>query len=233
MSTVRLVSIQVGQPRTLGQEGALDVLDRPWTSAIFKSPVAGRLWLGTEGLAGDGQADRKHHGGAEKAVFACAAEHLPFWRELLGPEVGAGAFGENLLVEGATEDAVCVGDTFRCGTARVQVSQPRLPCWKQARRWRVKELPLVTQESGRTGWYFRVLEPGYVQAGDALTLLERPRPEWTVARANRVMHGRPVDRAAAAELAAVPELAESWRAKLAGLARGEPQDPGRRLTGSA
>lgn len=97
------------------------------------------------------------------------------------------------------------------GESLVQVSQPRQPCWKLARRWSVKDLALQVQQTGRTGWYFRVLREGTVQAGDALALVERPEPAWTVSRSNEVMHHRKADFALAAELAAVPVLSASWQ----------------------
>jgi MOSC domain-containing protein YiiM len=230
---VRLLSLQVGLPRTLGgaEEGAAG--GAAWTSAIDKRPVHGAVWCGREGLAGDGQADRKNHGGPEKAVLASAAEHLPFWRALLGREdVGPGAFGENLLLEGLTEEGVCLGDIWACGGAVLQVSQPRLPCWKQARRWGRKDVALVMQTHGLTGWYLRVLGEGELEAGAPLTLLERPAPRWSVARANRVLHGRPADRDAATELAVLPFLAPALRPQLEALAAGEHKDPAKRLYGA-
>ncbi len=229
---IRLISIQVGLPRQLGREGASEVFDRPWTSAIFKQPVTGPVWLGREGLAGDGQADRKHHGGPEKAILASASEHLPYWRQTLDePELGAGAFGENLLLAGAVEADVCIGDVYTLGSARIVVSQPRQPCWKQARRWRRKDLALLMQRSGKSGWYFRVLSEGDIEAGQTLALIERPHPTCTVARANQVMHGRPIDRAGAGELAGVEALAAGWRRHFERLAGGVAGDSQARLVG--
>jgi MOSC domain-containing protein YiiM len=92
----------------------------------------------------------------------------------------------------------------------LQVSQPRQPCWKLARKWRIKDLVLQVQETGRTGWYCRVLTPGVVEAGQPMELLERKHPEWTIAAANDVMYHRKYDAAAALALAAVSELSESW-----------------------
>ena len=233
MGVIRIVSLRVGQPRHYGTEGAVSPFDRPWVSAIAKEAVAHPLWLGREGLEGDAVADRSVHGGPEKAVLAGAVEHLPFWRELLALEaLGPGAFGENLVLEGALEADVCIGDTFAVGEALVQVSQPRQPCWKQARRWRRPELALQMQHTGRTGWYLRVLREGRVQAGDVLSLVERPLPQWTVARANGVMHGRPVDREAAAALAGLSQLAERWRESLTRLAAGKSGDARARLFGA-
>ncbi len=229
---IRIVSLRVGQPRRYGTEGAASPFDRPWVSAIAKEAVDGPLWLGREGLDGDAVADRNVHGGPEKAVLAGAVEHLPFWRELLGlEELGPGAFGENLVLEGVLEADVCIGDTFAVGEALVQVSQPRQPCWKQARRWRRPELALQMQHTGRTGWYLRVLREGHVKVGDCLSLVERPLPPWTVARANAVMHGRPVDREAAAALAELPQLASRWRESLSRLVAGAGGDARARLIG--
>jgi MOSC domain-containing protein YiiM len=229
---IRIVSLRIGQPRSYGVEGADNPFDRPWVSAIAKEAVDGPVWLSREGFEGDGVADRTVHGGPDKAVLVGSVEHLPFWRELLGrDDVGPGAFGENVVLEGALEADVCIGDSFAMGEAVVQISQPRQPCWKQARRWRRKDLALQIQRTGRTGWYLRVLREGHVCNGDALTLIERPLPEWPVARANGVMHGRPADREAASALAEMPQLAQTWRDSLRRLAAAAEGDGKKRLVG--
>jgi MOSC domain-containing protein YiiM len=131
-----------------------------------------------------------------------------------------GAFGQNFTIAGLTEHQLCIGDVWSVGEARVQVSQPRQPCWKLARKWRMDDLPDRIVQSGRTGWYFRVLRSGTVEGGALLTLVERPHPSWTIAAANDVMYTRPHNLALTAVLAAVPELSASWRAALAGRAAG-------------
>ncbi|NOZ27173.1 MAG: MOSC domain-containing protein [Chloroflexi bacterium] len=210
-----LVSIQVGLPRRWGDPDASDPMDRAWESAIAKEPVQGPIRLGSTGLAGDGQADRKNHGGPDKAVLAYAAAHYPLWRaELALPDLPHGAFGENFTIDGQTEESVCIGDVYAIGDVRVQVSQPRQPCWKIARRWRIKDLTARVVETGRIGWYLRVLAEGYVEAGMPVTLLERPFPQWTVARAMAVVQNRRQDREAALELASCPVLSQEWRDKL-------------------
>jgi MOSC domain-containing protein YiiM len=215
MSQAVLVSIQVGKPTTMGVEGTSDPLSRPWTSGIVKRPVEGPVWLGRTNVAGDSQADLVHHGGPDKAVLAYGAGHYPDWRTELAPrELPFGAFGENLTVAGQDERAVCVGDVYLVGAAVVQVSQPRQPCWKLARRWGLKDLTARVQRTGRGGWYLRVLEEGTIEAGQTLILRERPFPRWTVAVANDLMHGRLEDRRALAALAACPLLAASWRDEL-------------------
>ena len=206
-----LLSIQVGQPREYGTEGAADPMDRPWETSFFKAPVEGPVWVGTTNVAGDAQADLRVHGGPDKAVMAYAAAHYPLWRGELGVEMPFGAFGENFTVAGQDEASVCVGDVYAVGGARLQVSQPRAPCWKIARRWRIRDLSARVQATGRTGWYLRVLEEGRVEAGMPIRLLERPHAEWSVARVTRTLFTRPFDREAMRALAAYPELAPSTR----------------------
>lgn len=212
--SIRLLSLQVGLPRDYGRADAAAPEERAWSTAFFKQPVAGPVAVGPAGLAGDGVADLRHHGGPDKAVLAYASEHFPLWRAELGLDAAGGGFGENFTLAGATEAEVCIGDVFALGTARFQVTQPRQPCWKLARRWGVADLVQRVQDNGRCGWYLRVLVPGAVEAGQELRLLERPRPEWSVARAHDLMHHRRDDRAAARALAACPELSATWRATM-------------------
>lgn len=210
-----LVSVQIGQPRALGSEHAADQFDKPWTTGIFKSTVTGPITVRRTHIDGDGQADLEHHGGPDKAICAFSADHYDHWRRALGrQDFLHGAFGENFTIRRLDENDVCIGDVYALGAVRLQISQPRQPCWKLARKWRVKDLADRVIKSGQTGWYFRVLEEGSVGAGAEFELLERPHPEWTVTAANRVMHRRPFDAAADAALAGVAALSESWKQKL-------------------
>lgn len=208
-------SIQVGRPRWHGTPGSADPFDRPFATGFWKDPVASPVVVRSANLDGDGQADLANHGGPDKAVLVYPAAHYPDWRaELALPALPHGAFGENLTVAGPTELDACIGDVWRVGAVVFQVSQPRQPCWKLARRWRLKDLPARVVESGRCGWYLRVLTEGTIGAGQAVELVERPRPDWPVRRAHRVMYFHRSDPAANAELAAVPELSLSWREEL-------------------
>jgi len=210
-----VVGIQVSPPRQLGTSGAEHVFDRQWTTGIFKEPVHGPVRARRSNLDGDGQADLKNHGGYDKAVYVYPAAHYPFWRqELERDDMPYGGFGENLTVSVLDEQSVCLGDIYTLGTARFEVSHPRQPCWKLARKWRIKDLSALVHTTGRTGWYFRVLEEGVVEAGQPLILAERPCPEWSIARAHDIMGHRRHDREASAALAAVPALAENWRQTL-------------------
>ena len=144
----------------------------------------------------------------------------------------AGGFGENFTNTGMTEREVCVGDVFQCGELCLQVSQPRQPCWKLARRWRIKDLAARVERTGRTGWYFRMLNGGPVQAGVVLTLVKRPAPQWSIATANEIMHHRKEDAEAALGLAGCLCLSASWQRSLTHRAFGEAVDTSARLTGS-
>lgn len=203
-------------------------------SAIDKHFVDGPLWLDIEGFHGDEQADRRHHGGPEKAVHHYAFEHYPAWQREL-PHSSRwqqpGAFGENLVTTpGMTEDSVCVGDIYQLGGAVVQVSQARQPCWKLNLRFDERRMARLVQSSGRTGWYYRVLEPGEVSAGQTVELLTRPQASWTLSRLLRALY---VDTLNYAELQAISELAElteSWRQlALKRCAQQQVEDWGRRV----
>jgi MOSC domain-containing protein YiiM len=201
-----LMSIQVGLPRTHADG---------WRTAFFKDVLAGAVWLGPTNLAGDGQGNRKVHGGRDKAVLAYAAAHYALWRaELERPDLPFGAFAENFTISGLDEGNVCIGDVYAIGEASVQVSQPRQPCSNISRRWRIDRLTQCVEQTGRSGWYLRVLAEAFVEAGMAVELLERPRPEWPVERATHAMQRRKSNPAEAAALAALPELSVAWRQTL-------------------
>ena len=125
MSQPVVVSIQVGQPREV-QEAK-----RSYMSAIFKDAVEAPVWVGALHLAGDAQADDKHHGGPDRAVLGYSVEHLPVWRsESPGFDFPNGSFGENLSISGLTEVTVCIGDVWEVGEALLEVTYPRVPCYK-------------------------------------------------------------------------------------------------------
>ncbi len=213
--TARLVSIQVGLPAVHGEPGAAEPLDQPWRTGFFKTPVAGPVWLGHTNLAGDGQANLRVHGGPDKAVLGYAASHYPTWRsELKLPDLPYGAFAENFTISFLDESNVCLGDVYTIGDARVEVSQPRQPCNNITHRWKLPGLTQRVEATGRHGWYMRVLAEGEVVAGEPVELVDRPTPDWTVARAFQAMRGRVADRAEAARLLGVPSLSVAWHKTL-------------------
>ncbi|MBM3391909.1 MAG: MOSC domain-containing protein [Betaproteobacteria bacterium] len=207
----RVAAVFAGGVRPLPPEGQ--------PSGIVKHAVAGPVALGFEGLAGDAQADRKVHGGPDKALHHYPAEHYAAWAAAY-PQCAAqfvpGSLGENVSTTGWTEENVCVGDVFRIGAARVQVTQPRSPCWKINHRYGLENALQFVAERGLTGWYCRVLEPASIAAGDAFELIGRNADPVTLKRLWQVTRSH---RPAAEELSRLgwtPGLSESWAEKLRG-----------------
>jgi MOSC domain-containing protein YiiM len=205
-------------------------------SAIAKAVVRGPVHIGILGLDGDEQGDPRVHGGRDKAVHHYPFEHYALWRKTLGDHVlldRPGAFGENLSTLGMTEEDICVGDRLRAGGVVLEVSQPRQPCWKLADRFGLPRMPRIVQDELRTGWYYRVLEPGSVAAGDTVTLLERPFPGWPIRGLSELVYKRGVDRDLLGEAARLP-LPRSWQKLInSRLSRGSVEDWGARLDGPA
>jgi MOSC domain-containing protein YiiM len=198
--------ILTGQVAPLGPRSA--------PSAIAKRPISARVFLGREGLSGDAQGDRKHHGGADKAVHHYPFDHYARWADAIGKHdllEGPGAFGENLSTRGMTEEQAAIGDTFKLGEAVVQISQGRQPCWKLNARFDVPDMALQVQRSGMTGWYYRVIEEGAIEAGDQLHLVDRLSPDWTIRRAWRTLYVDTMNLDELAEMAALEHLPDTWR----------------------
>jgi MOSC domain-containing protein YiiM len=225
MVEFEVLELRIGRAAPLGPAGAL--------SAIDKHKVAGPLAAGYLGLDGDEQADRRHHGGPHKAIHAYSISHFPTWAGELPDRADRfrpGAFGENLVIDGASEADLCLGDRWRIGSAMVEVSQGRQPCWKLNLRFDVADMAWRVQDSGRTGWYFRVVKSGTMTAGDRGILSERPHPGWTLARVSHLLYHDRMNRPALTELAALPGLPESWKHLAdARLASGRTEDWSRRI----
>jgi MOSC domain-containing protein YiiM len=132
----------------------------------------------------------------------------------------AAAFGENISTRGLTEENLCIGDILSLGSATVQISQGRQPCWKLGSHTGNAKMPYLFQKTGRTGWYYRVLETGVVSVGDMMTLLERPQPNWSVQKVTQARLTRRIQPSEAEVLAEMPELAEGWRDAFAKMAMG-------------
>lgn len=163
---MKLLSVNVSMPRKVVID---DIEDQ---TGIFKIPVAGPVQVKYLNLAGDGQADLTVHGGPDKAVYAYPVEHLDFWgSELHRDDLGPGAFGENLTVQGLMESGVAIGDELEIGSARFVVTQPRLPCYKLAFKFDAPWIGKPFMESGRSGFYLRVLREGEIEAGNEIHLL--------------------------------------------------------------
>jgi MOSC domain-containing protein YiiM len=188
------------------------------SSAIGKSPQLGPVSIGHLGLAGDEQADHSVHGGLDKAIHHYPADHYAFWRALISGQPlldSPGAFGENISTRGMVEGEVCIGDRYRLGSAVVEVSQGRQPCWKQGHRLGDPFVVSRMVDYRFSGWYYRVIEPGDVKCGDTIELLERPHPLWNVHRTFGLLIGKDGKDypAALRALADMPVLASPWRLK--------------------
>lgn len=212
--TASVQSVQVGAARPAEPPRSADFSSRPWVTGFGKQTTSAPVLLTVEGLAGDQQADRKNHGGPDKAVCVYPAEHYRFWQTDLQLEITCGGFGENLTLDGWTEADVCIGDVWQIGSAQVQVSQPRQPCWKLSRWWGVKDLAARVQANGKTGWYLRVLQEGKIRQGDTIQLVDRSAADWPISTANQTMHHDRTNIDAASALAAVPTLSASWKQTL-------------------
>lgn len=195
-------------------------------SAIGKTAAAGIQEINEFGFVTDEQADLKVHGGFDKAIHHYAADHYPAW--ISEGEIPAGtipaAFGENIATFGLTESTLCIGDKLQLGSAVVQISQGRQPCWKLSEHTNNKKMAYLFQKTGRTGWYYRVLETGKVQAGDTVTLLERTQPDWSVERVTRARLTRKISPQDAEALARLSELADGWCSAFARLAGGDTDE---------
>ncbi len=184
---------------------------KEFITGMCKKPVTIPLALTHQGLEGDGVGDLKHHGGSDKAVCVYALDHYEYWEKILGRKMPDAAFGENFTVTDMNEDGVCIGDIYRAGTAIMQISQPRQPCSTLAARYGRDDFVKLVVNSRRTGFYFRVLEEGKVNAGYSLQLLEQDPRLVSVAFANHVYHHDRKNREGIEKVLAVPALSESWQ----------------------
>jgi len=221
-----ITGIFIGEPREL----------RPGRdSAIDKHPLAGTARIAALGILGDHQVDRINHGGPERALLHYSAKHYTGWREELAAApahlLQPPGFGENISSPLLDEERVCVGDVYRLGTARVQVSQPRSPCWKLNARFGVEDLARRVQDTQRSGWLYRVLDPGAAAVGDAIRLEERPHPGFSVARVMRAVYCDPPDPDLLARIAGLEGLSANWRAKAQRRLTGTQDDLRARLQG--
>lgn len=206
---MKIASVNVGLPRKVVWKGVTV------ETAIFKEPVAGAVAIQELNLAGDQQADLTVHGGSEKAVYAYPVEHYEYWRKQL-PDVSLswGSFGENLTTEGLLEDTICIGDLLRVGSAVLQVTQPRMPCYKLALRFDRDDMTKRFLLSGRSGFYFAVIEPGHVIAESKIEILNRDPEAVTVSDIVRLYLGQVPDPALIQRATRVTSLPENWRNQL-------------------
>lgn len=206
MSTI-IRAVLIGKVVPLGRRGV--------DSGIFKKPVDNAVDVTRTGLSDDQQGDKKNHGGPEKAIHHYPFDHYAPWREEM-PELtkhltNEGAFGENISTDGLTEDDVCIGDIYRLGTALVQISQGRQPCWRLNERFGDSTMARQVQSTGRTGWYYRVIEEGRVGSGDLIDLIDRPNEDWTLQRILHLLYHDTLNADDLIQLSELTHLADSWR----------------------
>jgi MOSC domain-containing protein YiiM len=225
MGKATIVSLNVGTPSPLTYHNK-EVL-----TGIMKRPVSGPVFLSMLNFEGDAQADLIHHGGKEKAVCVYPYEHYVYWAREMNLSLEYGAFGENLTTERLTEQHVCIGDVYQIGEAIVQVSQPRQPCFKLSLKYGIPDLPVKFQDTGYTGYYFRVLQEGYVSKGDTMILLRRHPCGISISFANQIMHHDKNNMDGIKRILEVESLSESWRATLQKRLNGEWSDSKERQTG--
>jgi MOSC domain-containing protein YiiM len=203
---MKLLSVNVGLPRLLAWKGAT------FKTGIFKKPVSGRVMLRTTNLDGDRQADLSVHGGPNKAVYAYPSEHYEYWRaELPKHQLDWGAFGENLTTEGLLETQVSIGDRYRVGSAVIMVRTPRLPCFKLGAKFQRDDIIQRFLHSGRSGFYFSVIEEGEVGAGDHFEFFEGEDPNLTIAEMCRLYASGSPDLKSLQRAVQVKLLPEGWR----------------------
>jgi MOSC domain-containing protein YiiM len=202
-STVgKVLALNVGRSREFQYNG------RPARSAIWKSPVVGRIAARGVNLDGDDQADREAHGGPDKAVYAYAVEDLRWWEQKIGRSLAYGEFGQNLTTEGIEVNDALIGERWKVGTTVLEVSEPRIPCWRLAVRMNDKLFPRHFSEALRPGTYLRIVSEGELGAGDEIRVLERPEHDLTVRDVLRIYVR---DRDEVGRLLAAPQLSDAWR----------------------
>ena len=204
---MKLISVNVSQPKSAPAGDGQTVM-----TGIFKEPIHGRVMMRTLDLDGDGQADLTVHGGPDKAVYAFPIEHYDFWQHTLKrKDFQFGQFGENFTVEGMSEDTVHIGDVYRIGNAVVQVTQPRVPCYKLALRMGIPSFPKFFLASGRSGFYLRVLQEGDVGAGDAIELIQADPARLSVHEALNLAFFDKSNPELIRKATAVRALSAAWR----------------------
>ena len=204
---MKLLSINVSKPKPI-QYGGKTV-----QTGIFKEPVSGTVMLREKNIDGDGQGDLRVHGGTYKAIYGYPFEHYAYWQqELLRDDLSYGQFGENLTVEGMLEAAVHIGDVFQIGsTVKLQITQPRVPCFKLAYKMGLPEFPKQFLESRRVGFYFRVLEEGEITAGDAITRIEVASEPMSVTEIVNLRYFDTDNHEKVAQARKLPALSPSWK----------------------
>jgi MOSC domain-containing protein YiiM len=193
--------------------------DKTISTGIFKKPVYGAVSITENGLQGDEQVDLVNHGGEHKAVYAFSADHYAYWQQTLNVnELSHGSFGENLTITSLDEHTLCIGDQLQIGSAVVEITQPRVPCFKLGLALNNEKMPRMFVEQAETGIYFRVLSAGAVQVGDEVKVLHRDQAQLAVKTLFRAYFDRdmPVEKSLKILQSAttVAALSKEWMEKV-------------------
>jgi MOSC domain-containing protein YiiM len=182
----KILSIQIGKIKTIQDES---LKEKQWTTGSFKEPIDEEVTVTKAGIIGDEVADLRYHGGEHKAIFANSYENYPSWREYLGDvSLTFGALAENITLSDIKEEDVYIGDIHQIGEVILEVSQPREPCWKISKKHKNKTFTKHIYDTGRTGWYYRVLQEGKIKADDTIVLTKRLQDKINILEANNILH---------------------------------------------
>lgn len=210
-----VVSIQVGKVTAYGDKESSEFLQKYWESASFKEVVNSKVFVSKYGLVGDEVADKAHHGGLEKAVFANSYENYKEWAEFLDvDELPFGALAENLTISGLHESSVYLGDIHKIGSTLLQVSQVRKPCYKIAKRWNNKRFTNEIYITGLTGWYYRVLQEGEIIAGDEVVVQKSDESKVSILEANMAFANPIKYRDILDKILTIDSIAPNYRASI-------------------
>jgi MOSC domain-containing protein YiiM len=202
---MKVLSVNVSLPRQF------PIGDRIVSTGIFKTPIEGSVQVRTLNIDGDGQADLSVHGGHDKAVYLYPSEHYPLWERELNRTLEWGAFGENLTVDGLSESEISIGDQLAIGSVILEVTQPRLPCFKLAGKLQRDDIIERLLQSRRTGFYVRVLREGTLQAGNSISIVKQDFARLTIRELTDIYLTKPADLSRIERALAVQALSRSWR----------------------
>lgn len=201
-TTAKVISVNVGRTRQFEYE------KHAAQSAIWKYPITGRVAARGVNLVGDEQADRRAHGGPDKAIYAYAIEDTRWWEQQIGRPLSYANFGENLTTEGIDVNGALVGERWQIGSTVLEISEPRVPCWRLGVRMNDKLFPRLFTEALRPGSYLRIVVEGELGAGDEIRIIERPNHTMTIRDVFRIYTR---DHAEVERLLTIPQLSESWK----------------------
>ena len=201
----KLVSINVGQVQRERYH------TKEIATGIYKMPTQEEVYVSSLQIGGDQQADLINHGGKDQAICAYSSEHFSYWEKMLNKPFMPGAFGENFTISGLNEKNACIGDVFEIGEAVIQISQPRQPCYKLGNKFNSEELPVLVQNTGYSGFYFRVLKEGFIKPEQNLRLVERNEKKITVSFVNTLKYHDKYNIEGLKKLVEINELSVRWR----------------------